>query len=169
MNNGSAGSYARSDPANGNNNNAWIKPFYAMGTVGLPNYYDIVSNKATMPYLNGKSAAANGVGALDVGPTFSVLVEESMNTMHTSSHIQGIGGPPDFDVPDTPVKGAMTALSTAQVYFSRPASLFPRLFDNRRETGNLFSPYWHARLSETPCATQLAAAAAYGVVGICSP
>lgn len=169
MNNGRAGDEARSDPANGNNNNAWIQPYFSLGTVGLPNYDDIVSDKATVPYLNGKSAAANGVGALDVGPTFSVLVEESMNTVRTSSHIQGIGGPPDFDVPDTPVKGAMTALSTAQVYFSRPASLFPRLFDSRRETGNLFSPYWHARLTETPCTTQLAAAAAYGVVGVCSP
>lgn len=168
MNNGRAGDYARSAPANGNTDDAWIKPFYAMGTVGLPNYDDIVKNKATVPYLNGKSAVDNGVGALDVGPTFSVLVEESMNTVHTSSHIQGIGGSPDFDVPDTPVKGAMTALSTAQVYFSRPASLFPRLFDNRRETGNLFSPYWHARLTETPCATQLAASATYGVVGVCS-
>lgn len=169
MNNGSAGNYARSDPANGNNDYAWIKPYVSLGTVGLPNYDDIVSNKATLPYLNGKSAAANGVGALDVGPTFSVLVEESMNTVRTSSHIPGIGGPPDFEMPDTPVKGAMTALSTAQVYFSRPASLFSHLFDNRRETGNLFSPYWHARLTEPPCATQLAASAAYGVVGVCSP
>ncbi len=44
----------------------------------------------------------------------------------------------------------MTALATAQVYFDRPNALFPRNADTRRELGNLFSPYWQARLVDTP-------------------
>lgn len=170
LQNGSAGNLALSDPAN--NGTPWIKPagtFISGATIGLPDYNDIKNDKATVPYLNGKSASANGVNNLDVGPLITVLVEESMNSVHTSSHVSGIGGPPDFDITDKAVRNKMTALSSAQVYFSRSQALFPNLVDSHRETGNLFSPYWHARLVETPCVTQMAVAVSYGVVGVCTP
>lgn len=170
LQNGSAGNLVLSDPAG--NGTPWIKPSLSVipgATVGLPDYNDIKSDKATVPYLNGKSASANGVNNLDVGPLFTVLVEESMNSVRTSSHVPGIGGPPDFDIADKTVHDKMTALSSAQVYFSRSQTLFPNLVDSHRETGSLFSPYWQVRLVETPCTTQLAVAATYGVVGVCSP
>lgn len=169
LDNGAASSVVLSDPADGGDRNAWIKPYFSMGTVGLPDYDDIVEDKATVPYLNGKSASADHVNKLDVGPIFTVLVEESMTDVRTSSHIPGVGGPPDFDIQDKTVRNKMTALSSAQVYFERSQVLFPNLMDKRRESGNLFSPYWHARLVDTPCATQLAVAASYGVAGTCVP
>jgi hypothetical protein len=180
-NNGWAGRKALSDPAGGSTGKAFIEPNSGMGsfltkalssTVGLPNYVDIQKDKATVPYLNGKSASANGVNNLDVGPSFTVLVEESMNDVRTSSHIPGIGGPPDFDIQDKTIQNKMTALSSAEVYFSRPKTLFPNLVDGHREMGSLFSPYWHARLVETPCLTQRAVATTYGVFGVfgvCAP
>lgn len=169
LNNGASSFWVLSDPADGGTDNAWIKPYFSMGTVGLPDYDDIAEDKATVPYLNGKSASANHVNTLDVGPVFTVLVEESMTDVRTSSHIPGVGGPPDFDIQDKTVRNKMTALSSAQVYFERSHVLFPNLVDKRRELGNLFSPYWHARLIDTPCATQLAIAASYGVAGTCVP
>jgi hypothetical protein len=169
LSNGASSSWVLSYPADGGTNNAWIKPYFSLGTVGLPDYDDIDNDKATVPYLNGKSAAENHVNKLDVGPIFTVLVEESTTNVHTSSNINGLGGPPDFDIQDQTVKGKMTAISTAQVYFSRSRKLIPRVFDSRRETGSLFSPYWHARLVETPCSRRLAADAAYGVLGACTP
>jgi hypothetical protein len=41
---------------------------------------------------------------------------------------------------------AMHALGSAEVYFQRPADRA----DDRREYASLFSPYWQARLTETP-------------------
>lgn len=175
--NGWAGALILSQPSEGGSDKVWIDPDGSSsflsgalsGTVGLPNYVDIQKDKATVPYLNGKSATANGVNVLDVGPLFTVLVEESMGSVHTSSHVPGIGGPPDFDITDKTVHNKMTALSSAQVYFSRSQTLFPSFVDSRREMGSLFSPYWHARLIDTPCTTQIAVAADYGVVGKCVP
>nr|WP_197490453.1 hypothetical protein [Halothiobacillus diazotrophicus] len=176
--NGFSGWLALSRPAEGASDKAFIEPNSGAGsflsntlssTVGLPDYVDIQKDKATIPYLNGKNASANGVNHLDVGPRFTVLVEESMNDIRTSSHIPGIGGAPDFDIQDKTVRNKMTALSSAEVYFSRPQTLFPNLVNSHREMGSLFSPYWHARLVETPCVTQIAVAATYGVVGVCIP
>jgi hypothetical protein len=51
----------------------------------------------------------------------------------------------------------MTALASAQVYFDRPRMLAAfRRADDQRELGNLFSPYWQARLVETPRSIKLA-------------
>lgn len=166
LKNGSAGDFALSNPAE--NGTPWIQPSASIApgaTVGLPDYNDIKNGRATVPYLIDKSSSASG----DVGPIFTVLVEESKSAVRTSSNVKGIGGPPDFDITDKTVRNKLTALSSAQVYFSRTQTLFPSQVDSRREMGSLFSPYWHARLVKTPCATQLAVAATYGVVGVCSP
>ena len=50
----------------------------------------------------------------------------------------------------------MTALASAQVYFDRPRQLtaFSRA-DGLRELGSLFSPYWQARLVDTPRGVKL--------------
>jgi hypothetical protein len=64
----------------------------------------------------------------------------------------------------------MTALSSAQVYFNRPRGF--GLFDNvvspsMRELGNLFSPYWQARLIDTPCRSRQEVAVSYASVAPC--
>lgn len=162
IDNGNAGKEAAKGPAIGGTDKAWIKSYTA--SPGLQDYNDIDPGKATVPYFNGKDKKQ------DVGPVFTVLVEQPINTVRTSSHVAGIGGPPDFEAPDKAVGNAMTALSSAQVYFSRPRELFPREIDSRRELGNLFSPYWQARLVDTPCTLRLTIGATYGsAVPTCAP
>lgn len=161
------------NPAEGGKDKAWItahSPFgnIAGGTIGLPDYDDIKPRLATVPYRNGKTAEANGVQAIDVGPQFTVLVEESTNALRTSSHIAGMGGAPDFDIPEKTAKNKLTAVGTAQVYFER-SHQFPNFADGRRELGNLFSPYWQARRIQTPCITRQALAASYGTTASCTP
>jgi hypothetical protein len=155
LGNGQASDYVLWQPAEGGT--PWIKPSLGRlgGTVGLSDYSDIDANKALLPYDNGKSATVNGVSALDVGPKFTVLVAHPPETLQTSSHISGIGGPPDFQTKDKTVSGGITAMASAEVYFSRPRNLFPRLTEAGRETGSLFSPYWQARLIDTPADIRL--------------
>jgi hypothetical protein len=79
-----------------------------------------------------------------------------MTDVRTTSNVKGLGGPPDLVAPDKTQNNKMTALATAQVYFNRPRKLtvFPRA-DDHRELGNLFSPYWQARLIDTPRSVKL--------------
>lgn len=172
IDNGTAGSMALNSPAIGGQSKAWLRNYAssAGAHVGLPErYQDTAENKATVPYLNGYSASQNGVAALDVGPIFTVLIEQPMNTVRTANNIPGMGGPPDFEALDKTVSDDMTALASAQVFFSRPSELFPRVIDSKRELGSLFSPYWQARLVDTPCATRQEVAVFYGAVAPCIP
>lgn len=137
-NNGNAGNTVRQQPATPSNDEAILT-----GYQGLQSYQDIAANKAVVPYAES--------GSPDAGPVFSVLVEQPMTDVRTTSNVNGLGGPPDLTVPDQAQNGKMTALASAQVYFDRPRQLtvFARA-DDHRELGNLFSPYWQARLVETP-------------------
>lgn len=164
VDNHKAGKNVRNDPAVGESGKGWLK-----GYAGLHDYDDIKDDRATMPYLNGKSAKDNGVSVLDVGPIFTVAIEQPMNTVRTSDNVDGIGGPPDFVVPDETIKDNMTAISSAQVYFDRPRALFGNIIDSRRELGSLFSPYWQARLIDTPCTERQLIALSYGSVAPCIP
>ena len=82
--------------------------------------------------------------------------------MRTSSNVAGLGGPGDnsaldISAPDNAQNNKMSGLASAQVYFSRPRALFPRQVDpGYRELGSLFSPYWQARLVDTPRSVKLA-------------
>lgn len=162
LDNGKASSKALSSPAMDGNDKAFIRDYAPGSSPGLAPYEDIDTDKAVVPYDEGDDTDR-------VGPIFTVLVEQPMKTVHTANNVPGIGGPPDFQAPDKTVADDMTALSTAQVYFSRPRSLFPNLVDSRRELGNLFSPYWQARLIDTPCPVRQQVAVSYGAVAPCVP
>jgi competence protein ComGC len=141
--NGNAGGLARRQPATPSNDDAILT-----GYQGLQSYEDIAPDKAVAPYSDDGSA--------DVGPIFSVLIEQPMTDVRTTSNVNGLGGPPDLVVPDETQNNKMTALATAQVYFSRPRNLTVfRRADDHRELGNLFSPYWQARLIDTPRSVKL--------------
>ena len=57
----------------------------------------------------------------------------------------------------------ISALASAEVYFERPVSLdMFRREDGLREWGSLFSPYWQARLVETPAGVRNALGLAGG-------
>jgi hypothetical protein len=141
--NDSAGKKARLQPATPSNSAAILT-----GYQGLQSYEDIALNKAVVPYSENETP--------DDGPVFSVLVEQNMSDVRTTSNVEGLGGPPDFKVPDKTQNNKMTALASAQVYFDRPRMLAGfRRADDHRELGNLFSPYWQARLVETPRSVKL--------------
>jgi competence protein ComGC len=141
--NGSAGGKARRQPATPSSDSAILT-----GYGGLQSYEDIAANKAIVPYSED--------GKTDVGPIFSVLVEQAMTDVRTTSNVKGLGGPPDLVAPDRAQNNKMTALATAQVYFNRPRDFSAlRRADDHRELGNLFSPYWQARLVDTPRSVKL--------------
>lgn len=123
---------------------------YFGGYDGLRTYHDVKQKYGRSP--EGENA----------GPVFSVYVESDRATARTSQDIDGIGGPAGGQLELKSTVDKMTAISTAQVYFNRPPShsLFRRVVpkawngnpvaDNQLEMGSLFSPYWQARLVETP-------------------
>jgi hypothetical protein len=141
--NDSAGKKARLQPATPSNDAAILT-----GYQGLQPYEDIAANKAVVPFSENETP--------DDGPVFSVLVEQAMTDVRTTSNVKGLGGPPDLTVPDNTQNNKMTALASAQVYFDRPRTLTGfRRADDHRELGNLFSPYWQARLVDTPRSVKL--------------
>jgi Flp pilus assembly protein TadG len=169
IDNGEAGRFALSSPAIGGRNKAWLKNYAKIGSPGLQPYNDIDDGNGIVPYDTGADSFGDN---LKIGPVFTVLVEQPMNTVRTSDQIDGIGGPAgsDLKVPDKTIANSMTALSSAQVYFNRPRGF--GLFDNvvspsMRELGNLFSPYWQARLIDTPCRSRQEVAVSYASVAPC--
>lgn len=126
---------------------------------GLQTYYDVKPENARAP--EGESA----------GPIFTVYLYSDRQDARTSQDIDGIGsadaaGPLHLEG-NMDGNDRVTAVSSAQVYFQRPrerGDLRDRLFqrvvprswngapqeDTQFEMGNLFSPYWQARLVETP-------------------
>jgi len=141
-NNGNASRAARLQPATPKNDAAILT-----GYQGLQSYEDIAANKAVVPYADS--------GTPDAGPVFSVLIEQPMTDVRTTSNLN-IGGPPDLRAPDRAQNNKMSALASAQVYFDRPRTLTVfRRADDHRELGSLFSPYWQARLIETPRSVKL--------------
>lgn len=111
---------------------------YFTGYNGLRDYHDVKSGKARWP---------------TDGPVFTVYATTATSTARTSSAIDGIGGPAgsQFALDDRANGGKLAAIASAQVYFNRPPNYNPfRRGDGYLEAGNLFSPYWQARLVETP-------------------
>jgi hypothetical protein len=80
--NGNAGDLARKEPATPSSDAAILK-----GYAGLQPYEDIPAKKAIVPYAES--------GNPDAGPIFSVLVEQPMTEVRTTSNVSGLGGPPD--------------------------------------------------------------------------
>lgn len=129
---------------------------YFTGYNGLRDYHDVKKDQALMPY------AENDKDRDKVGPVFTVYAETAVsNARTTSSNGMTAAGSSSMSLPDRTVNNKLAALSSAQVYFHRPVGLAMfRRKDNKRETGNLFSPYWAARLVKTDATTKAALAAA---------
>jgi hypothetical protein len=141
-NNGLSSRVARKQPATPSNDSAILTNYQ-----GLQSYEDIAADKAIVPYTDS--------GTPDAGPVFTVLVEQPMSEVRTSSNTN-IGGPPQLQAPDQAQNNKMSALASAQVYFDRPRTLTVfRRADDHRELGSLFSPYWQARLVDTPRSVKL--------------
>ncbi|MCC4598263.1 pilus assembly protein TadG-related protein [Xanthomonas campestris pv. phormiicola] len=138
------------------------KKAFFTGYNGLRDYHDVKKNKAMRPYASSGSEIFDD----NAGPVFTVYAETDMRNARTSSSIDGIGGPAGSPMAteDKAQNGKLSALSSAQVYFNRPPNyaLFRR-GDNKVESGNLFSPYWQARLVDTPNSIKVLVAGVGGI------
>lgn len=112
------------------------------------NYHDVKAGYAETPASHKKS-----------GPIYTVEVQSAASELRTSSRI-GVGAG-RMELKDEARSGQMRAMSSAQVYFSRPYNnaAFRRTVwgktDRQFEMGSLFSPYWQPRLVETPTEVRL--------------
>ena len=117
------------------------------GYRGLRDYHDLADTHGRTP--ESDLSTDNGKRA---GPIFTVEVEIDTAKLRTARQV-GLGAG-RMELRENAAKDRMAAMSSAQVYFNRPNSLFARMvrgrIDRHRETGSLFSPYWQARLVETP-------------------
>lgn len=109
-----------------------------------PAYRDVKDTYSQAP--EGKNDSA--------GPIYTVEVGTKVEKARTSSALKiGRGR---MQLKDEAHGGELRAMASAQVYFNRPHELngFQRSVwgkrDGKFEKGSLFSPYWQARLVETP-------------------
>lgn len=128
------------------------------GYEGLRSYQDVKPGFGRTPV--GEKA----------GPIFTVHVQSARANARTSEDVEGIGGPSAgaLELKNAMRGNRMTAMASAQTYFNRPpaSALFRRVVprqwdgppraDDQLEMGSLFSPYWQARLVETPKPIQAA-------------
>lgn len=147
---------------------------YLTGYNGLRDYEDIRLDTS------GPGARARTPEGDNAGPIFSVYLESERQHARTSEDIDGLGGRNDgpLDLGSEMQNDRMTAISSAQVYFNRAPDneLFERWVpgnwrgdmrkDTQLEAGSLFSPYWQARLVETPGHIYLAVGAANLATGL---
>ena len=135
--------FAHSDPNVGSNRSG---SFYT-GHDGLRDYYDVADGKGSNSNNDPRNNNADKDG---VGPVFTLHVQSAQALSRTSPHIDGMGAG-QMALTDKTHGGDVSALASAQVYFNRPFALtaFAR-GDRKLEVGNLFNPYWQARLVETP-------------------
>lgn len=93
------------------------------------------------------------------GPIYTVEVTTKARNARSSSAI-GIGAG-RMKLEDKANDGEIRAMASAQVYFNRPYNYdpFKRVVwensDRKFEQGSMFSPYWQARLVETPTGDRL--------------
>lgn len=125
---------------------------YLEGYDGLRAYQDIRADKV------------NPANPEEAGPVFTIYVESDRADARTAEDIDGLGGRNggELELRSQMKDNAMTAIASAQTYFHRAPDygLFHRLVprswngdptrDNQLEQGSLFSPYWQARLVDTP-------------------
>ena len=164
-----------------NNNRGWRSPFdnRRYGVYGGMNPRDLVSraaaNDPNVSVHGGKARGAyftgyNGLrdyhdlkatkkGRYGEGPVFTVEATVDMSEARTSTTVGLASGRMAL----AEQTARISALASAEVYFERPVSLdMFRREDGLREWGSLFSPYWQARLVETPAGVRNALGLAGG-------
>ncbi|KGM56732.1 hypothetical protein N799_02255 [Lysobacter arseniciresistens ZS79] len=121
------------------------KGAYFTGYNGLRDYHDLKKDKK---------------GTYGNGPVFTVEATVDMREARTSNTVGLASG--RMALRERTAR--ISALASAEVYFERPVTLdMFRRHDGLREWGSLFSPYWQARLVETPGAVRNALGLAGGV------
>jgi len=127
---------------------------------GLQSYLDLKDN---LPAAGNASSnqATDTEHHNDIGPPFTIELERASDSVATSSSPKfriGGGSGGQLNVEDKTAAKKLRSIASAETYFSRPSSLFPRksytligglAADNRTEYGSLYSPYWQARLKKS--------------------
>lgn len=119
-------------------------------------YFDGYRTGLTARYHDVKDEFSRTPEGDKAGPVYTVEVGLGIDRVRTSSTL-GIGAG-RMELRDQARGDEVRAMASAQVYFNRPheyarfrRSVWGRN-DDKFEMGNMFSPYWQARLVETPLA-----------------
>ncbi|WP_158543470.1 pilus assembly protein TadG-related protein [Dyella solisilvae] len=145
--NGFVGRLAAIDPAGSDSpDNALLRDRALQKDKPRLQEYPDTSNDPRSPIVSARASSTSD------WPIVSVEVEQALDALHTSTHLEGMGAG-QFTVPETARGDKLRAVASAQVYFARPRTLFARA-DGKRELANLFSPYWQVRLVDTPAAVK---------------
>lgn len=126
---------------------------------GITRYQDFNRSSTALDSSEGDPA--------DAMPSYIVVVEHARQIVRDASTAMGIShttgqGKMNMILPQSAQGGQVRALAKAQTYFRRPASLWQR-GDKYHERGNLFSPFWEARLVDTNMADRTQYAALLGL------
>ena len=126
---------------------------------GITRYQDFVRDSNALKNANGDPA--------DIMPFYMVVVEHPRGTVRDSVTALGIGQASarqemNLVLPQTAQGGQIRAVAKAQAYFRRPKSLWPRA-DGYYERGNLFSPFWEARLVDLTAQDRVSVATQLGI------
>ncbi len=107
-----------------------------IGEYGVPEYWDLSKDK---------------LGQADPMQEFSIFVTKQPANMDTTS---GMSSFRVGETVDIKTNNKLTAISTAQVYFERPAQdragNSHYLNSGKHEKASLFNPYWQVRLVDNP-------------------
>lgn len=145
-----AGRFIENDPAAKDQGFQKREAFFTQYKHGITHrYYDV--KEPTRGERVGYAELPEGTKA---GPIFTVEVATKVDNARSSSALGiGVGR---MALEDKARGGELRAMSSAQVYFNRPFNYAPfkRVVwgrsDGKFEQGSMFSPYWQARLVDTP-------------------
>jgi hypothetical protein len=150
-----AGRLIENDPASKDQGFQKREAFFTQYKYGITHrYYDV--KEPTAGERVGYAELPEGDKA---GPTFTVEVATGVRNARSSSAI-GVGAG-RMALKDEARGGELRAMASAQVYFNRPHEYGPfrrsiwGRGDGKFEQGSMFSPYWQARLVETPASDKL--------------
>ena len=115
---------------------------------------------------NQKLVDANGDPS-DIMPFYTVVVEHARGSVRDAANALRINQMPfrqdiNFVLPQKAPEGQVRAVAKAQAYFRRPAPIWQRN-DRFYERGNLFSPFWEARLVDLDAADRMQYATMLGL------
>ena len=115
---------------------------------------------------NRKLVDANGDPS-DIMPFYTVVVEHARENVRDTANALRINQMPsrqdvNLVLPQKAAEGQVRAIAKAQAYFRRPASIWQRN-DGYYEGGNLFSPFWEARLVDLDAADRMQYATMLGL------
>ena len=115
---------------------------------------------------NQKLVDANGDPS-DIMPFYTVVVEHARKSVRDAENALRINQMPsrqniNLVLPQKALEGQVRAVAKAQAYFRRPASIWQRN-DRYYEGGNLFSPFWEARLVDLDAADRMQYATMLGL------